>query len=361
MQLKNNYFIHSLAGSGKTTRLVKYALRFKNKKIIITTYTNKNLQEIISKINEINGCIPSNIQVITWFSFLLEELCRPYQRCLGIQERISNIRFMQGISVRYVPESKTQKHYFDGNGAIYSDKIGKFAYKCIEKTNDVINRLEKICDYLFIDEAQDLAGFDFEILNKLLDSKCRLIMVGDMRQNTFNTSPTSKNKSFAKNIHEWFKEKENLNKGKLKYLNICWRCNPQLCKFSDKVYPELGAAIPKNNIITGHDGLFYVKSSNLYEYIKLYSPLILINDVRAKNKVPNLPTMNYGLSKGLTVDRVLVVPTNDIKNYLKTGKLPTTKHKFYIAVTRARYSVAFLIDNKEDTTKFYFSDIKEYC
>lgn len=360
MQLKNNFFIHSLAGSGKTTRLVKYALRFKNKKIIITTYTNKNLQEIQKKFYEINGFIPANIQIATWFSFLLDECCRPYQKCMGIQHRITNIHFVTSISTKFVKKINVQKYYFDNNNAIYNDKIAEFANNCMSKTNNVINRLESICDYIFIDEAQDLSGYDFELLDRILESNLKIIMVGDSRQNTFNTSPTRKNKKFAQNIYEWFLEKQNKKKGILKFLTKCWRCNSLICNFADNIYPELEKSISKNVIKTGHDGIFYVRKNDFLSYCNQYNPTILVNDVRAKKNVPNMQTLNFGLSKGLTVNRTLIVPTKPIKDYLKKGKILTSKDKFYIAVTRAKYSVAFLIDDEENTTKWHFNAFSLY-
>lgn len=91
MQLQNNFFIHAVAGSGKTTRLIKLALRFKNNKILITTYTNKNTEEIKKKIISIIGYLPQNIEVKTWFGFLLSDCIRPYQRVLGFYNRIKDI------------------------------------------------------------------------------------------------------------------------------------------------------------------------------------------------------------------------------------------------------------------------------
>ena len=91
-----------------------------------------------------------------------------------------------------------------------------------------------------------------------------------------------------------------------------------------------------------------------------YSPLILINDKRAKRQVPNFKTLNYGLSKGITTDRVLIVTTEPIRKYLQKGTKPDSRDKFYIAVTRARYSTAFLVDDSVDLSKFYFKNICEY-
>ena len=65
------------------------------------------------------------------------------------------------------------------------------------------------------------------------------------------------------------------------------------------------------------------------------------------------PEMNYGESKGSTFDRVLIYPTEDIVDYLRTGNLEYiqafhTRAKLYVAVTRARYSVAFVLDYESD-------------
>lgn len=360
MQLNNNFFIHSLAGSGKTTRLVKYALKFKSKKIIITTYTNKNLDEIKKKFYELNGFIPSNVKITTWYTFLLDECCRPYQKLMGINERINNIFFPQRDPARFISETNIKKHYFNNDGAIYNNKIAKFAFKCAIKAPNVINRLEKITDYIFIDEAQDLAGYDFEIIDRILDSNIKAIMVGDSRQKTFTTSNTSKNKKHTNNIYGWFKQKQDGGKGILKSMKKCWRCNPQICLFADSIYPEFEKTVSKNDIKTGHDGIFYVKKSNLQKYIEEYSPLVLINDKRAKKYVPDSRTINYGLSKGITVDRTLIVTTEPIRKYLQKGTKPVSRDKFYIAVTRARYSTAFLVDDKADLGKFYFNSFPEY-
>ena len=73
-----------------------------------------------------------------------------------------------------------------------------------------------------------------------------------------------------------------------------------------------------------------------------------------------MSTLNFGLSKGLTVNRVLIVPTKPINDYLQKGKTLTSKDRFYIAVTRAKYSVAFLIEDNADFSKWHFKSIEEY-
>ena len=59
--------IIAAAGAGKTTFLVKKALEI-SENVLITTYTDANEQSIRDKFYEINGCIPSNVTIMPWFS-----------------------------------------------------------------------------------------------------------------------------------------------------------------------------------------------------------------------------------------------------------------------------------------------------
>ena len=56
--------------------------------------------------------------------------------------------------------------------------------------------------------------------------------------------------------------------------------------------------------------------------------------------------MNYGAVKGMTFSRTLIYPHGPLKAYLKTGDLKSAGKeiaKLYVAVTRARQSVAFVV------------------
>ena len=55
-----------------------------------------------------------------------------------------------------------------------------------------------------------------------------------------------------------------------------------------------------------------------------------------------------GKSKGLTYDRVLIYPTADMLKWIENHSMQLaskTKSKFYVALTRARYSVAVICKN----------------
>jgi DNA helicase-2/ATP-dependent DNA helicase PcrA len=361
MPLKNNILIHSTAGSGKTTCLVKIALNNPNKKILITTYTRNNTQEIKQKFLNMKGIVPKNVEIITWETFLLKNCVRPYQNLMGFEDRIYQVYFTNSdphlikkdgkfiYSIKKV--DNPQRYYLTSGGRIYSCKISEFAYDCtIVAKGNMISRLENCYDYIFIDEAQDFAGYDFEIMNLISASKhIKTVIVADKRQNTFDTHRSKKNKKYTDNILEWFNKIVEEKKAKLKHLNHTWRCNQMICDFSDALYPDLPKSTSKNNNETGHDGIFYVKKSNLHDYIQQYSPVILVYGKNSKKDLSeNIKTMNFGISKGLTFDRVVIIPTKPINTFLRNGTTPTgdgSKEKLYIAITRAKHSVAFLVDD----------------
>jgi DNA helicase-2/ATP-dependent DNA helicase PcrA len=76
-------------------------------------------------------------------------------------------------------------------------------------------------------------------------------------------------------------------------------------------------------------------------YCAIYKPQRLLYANAENNDI------NYGASKGLSFDRVLILPTVKIKEYLKNGDLgniESVKAKFYVALTRARFSVGIVCD-----------------
>jgi DNA helicase-2/ATP-dependent DNA helicase PcrA len=77
----------------------------------------------------------------------------------------------------------------------------------------------------------------------------------------------------------------------------------------------------------------------------MYSPQVLRYDKRTK--VEEFKPMNFGESKGLTFDRVLIFPHGLAKRWLSSGNIDHVKDslaKMYVGVSRARYSVALVFD-----------------
>jgi len=117
------------AGGGKTTRIVSEALKETKSQIAIVTYTRNNHKGIEEMFYDHGATIPARIEALTWFTFLLRELARPYRRVMHTQ-RIDGLFWEEGRSVPYVPESNTGAHYFIDGRYIYSDKISKFICEC---------------------------------------------------------------------------------------------------------------------------------------------------------------------------------------------------------------------------------------
>jgi DNA helicase-2/ATP-dependent DNA helicase PcrA len=194
----NNRIVLACAGSGKTTAIVDDACADTSHRSALITYTINGANEFSKTAYQRHGHVPPFVAVSTWYMFLLHHFVRPYQNCL-YAPRVSRINFNQGKSARYVPATDVQNHYFSQPGAIYRDKVSKFACKVIEQTGGLpIRRVAQLFDRIFIDESQDLAGFDLELVEHLLKSETGIMMVGDHRQATYTTNDASKNRRFAR-------------------------------------------------------------------------------------------------------------------------------------------------------------------
>lgn len=348
----SNKVIIAAAGAGKTTHLIEMALRLRNATILITTFTDENEKEIRTRFFQRNGCIPSNVVIQTWFSFLLQHGVRPYQGYL-YEKNIAGLLITNKQSACYSRETDIERHYLTVDKKIYSDKIAKFACKCDDKSNGaVISRLAKIYTHIFIDEVQDLAGYDLEFLDRLFLSPMEILLVGDPRQGTFSTNNFAKYKQFRQyNILLYFMNRQrkfNLDIDS-QSLNVNHRCVSEICNFSNKLYPDMVAVTSDNAIEIEHKGVYFLRPADIEEYLQRYSPIQLRSSKTTKTH-PSYPCLNFGSSKGLSFDRVLIYPTQPILDWIIKGieLKPTSKSKLYVAITRARYSVAIIYDYQDE-------------
>jgi DNA helicase-2/ATP-dependent DNA helicase PcrA len=337
----NNLAIIASAGSGKSTSIIEDALKNHTKRILITTFTIEGTEELKRIMVSKHGTIPKNVSIMTWMSFLIQECIRPYQLA-AFNCAISKPFFVQGRSTRGI--SKTAKHYYlCTNNDIYSDKLSEFAVYCDELTKGcVVRRLSKVFDHIYCDEFQDFAGYDFNLIEALLKTQTQINIVTDPRQATYSTNESAKNGKFKKAgvsalLEKW--EKEGLCRIDLN--NWSHRCNQKICDFADVLYPEFERTISKNVFNSGHDGVFRVKSNSVQEYISRYSPVVL----RYNKTTPweNESIRNFGAVKGRTFERVLLIPNGPLENILKGIKI-TSPSKYYVALTRAKHSVAICFD-----------------
>jgi len=348
MPLSKNRVIIACAGSGKTTQLVEEALAHQDRRILIVTYTISNTREIINKFGELNSGVPKHVDVMTWYGFLLRECARPYQRSMYTDKRIESIQFKQKQSARYSSETDIKRHYFMRGEFIYSDKIAKFVVKCNEVSGQLVtSRLGQVYTDIFIDEFQDLAGWDLDVIEMLMQSEISITMVGDPRQHTYATNNAPKNKQhLGANVLNLVEKWRKKRLCKVESRDKTYRCNSAICEFANRLWPGLPPMESLQSNETGHDGIFLVGEDVVPEYIKCFKPQILRYDKRTKNY--GFDAMNFGVAKGRQFKRVLVVPTKGIKKYLQNGdikEVKKSKDKFYVAITRAMHSVAFVYND----------------
>lgn len=313
----------------------------------VITYTNNNVAEIRAKAYERIRFVPQNLTISSWYTFLLHHLVRPYQNCL-CSRRVSRICFVKGISARGSRASDIRRHYFAQPGHIYGDKVSKFACEVISRTGGrPLARLAQMFDRIYIDESQDLAGFDLNLVELLLKSPISIILVGDHRQATFATNRALKNKHFAgANVIEKFKEWHKAGFCNLEYQNYSYRCTQAICDFADLLHPNLPRTESKNSRSTDHDGVFAVRRTDVPRYLATFSPQVLRYS-RKQHDIPGSP-ISFGSAKGMTFDRTLIFPHKALEKYLMTGNLRdagTDLPRIYVAVTRAKQSTAFVIED----------------
>jgi len=374
--MNNNTLIIASAGSGKTSHLVEGALRKSTESVLITTYTEANEREIRNKIVSKKGYVPSNITIQTWFSFLLQHGVRPYQSVLNDELHDVDIGFLLSnsrsgkkydsegnpISIGgrpiYWGEKDFFRYYFTKGKDIYSDKVSKFVCKVDQELKgELISRVSRIYKNIYIDEVQDLAGFDLDIIKSLFKSKSSVMLVGDPRQVTYLTHHTTKYGKYSEGNIKSFVENELGKRIKCEVdettLSVSHRNNQIICDYSSRLYSNL----PKSTackcgacrVMDDHMGVFIVKPSMVGKYLETYRPIQLRWDNRITVN-SNYPAMNFGESKGTTSNRVLIYPTRPMANWIKDNNAVLSSEgraKLYVALTRARLSATIVLDYEE--------------
>jgi len=341
----DNVAILAAAGSRKTDHIVESALAVTDGRVLITTYTNENQRQIVSRIEQKVGAIPPHISVMGWFSFLIAQCAKPYQRALtGAPLIIKGLNF-KGRRNRFTKKSNI-RYFLDNNADIYRDGVSDFVVALNEKTEGaVVERLERIFTHIFIDEVQDLVGYDLDVLDLLLVSGIKLILVGDPRQHTFATNIGPRNKKYrGAGLANWFAKRSDVCT--LEPRNYSYRCNQAICDFADAIYPNLPATTSIDVAPTGHYGIFHVAAEDVLGYIAEHHPVTVLRHDKNVDTA-GLLAMNIGVAKGSTFDRVMIFPTKPMLKYLEDGDETKLKapEKLYVAVTRARFSVAFVVPN----------------
>lgn len=190
--------IFAAAGSGKTTWIAREIATRQEIDVAVTTFTLLNHDRIVGRIWNEFGSIPNGVRIQPWFSFLLQDVVRPYQNYGGRVSRIKSVALVSGQSTRGIAKSE-KRYWFDTQGSIYTDKISEFAIRCDDLSNGaVLRRLARLYRHLYIDEVQDLAGYDLDLVERIIRSGLPVTMVGDPRQATYSTNQGGRHRQYRR-------------------------------------------------------------------------------------------------------------------------------------------------------------------
>ncbi|MBN9497817.1 MAG: UvrD-helicase domain-containing protein [Alphaproteobacteria bacterium] len=344
--MPSSEIIIAAAGGGKTTTIVDSALAAAERCALVT-YTINNTDEISRRFYDRARAIPPGVSVMTWYTFLLRDCVRPYMSAI-LTQPVAGFHFTNAKSAIGIARAKADIFFCDKRGYVYSDKVSQLACECDDAMKGaVMKRLAERFGRIYIDEVQDLAGWDLELVEKILRAGINVTLIGDHRQATYRTNPSPKNRQFQDyKIIDKFKLWNKKNLATLKFLTETHRCNQEIADFADRFFPKDEATVSRNKVVTGHDGVFLVGAKEVEAYRERFQPQVLRLSRQTK-ECDSMNPMNFGESKGLTFDRVLIFPHKAGKDWLGTGdysKIEKVASKLYVAATRARYSVGFVCD-----------------
>ncbi len=352
-----NYLTLAVAGSRKTQGIVEHCASLPpDRRALVLTYTQANQAELRHRLAKYAGK-HSGIVATGWFTFLLREFARPFLPFKFSGERVCGFNF----DGRPHQMAKGRSRFIDSNGAVYACELGRLAHELIGAScGALLRRLECIYDEILIDEVQDLSAHDWEIVDVLLGSALEVWMVGDIRQSVLSTNPRSnKNKKYAyAEAVRWFRERETSGVLHITERVTTWRCHPKIAEFSDTIFDSswsFPVTESQNETVTDHDGVFLLRREHVDEYMARFRPLCL-RDSANSGKTLDLDYINFRLAKGMTCERVLIVPTSGILKFVQTGMHldPVPAAKLYVAVTRAAQSVAIVADDPGDSPLPYW-------
>lgn len=337
------------AGSGKTTSIASEACAKNKSRQALVTYTINGARELREKVIQQHGYVPEHIEVFTWFTFLMRHFVRPYQRAMFDARPVRRLTWVNKQSTRGISKTATERFYFSSSTGIYSDKVSQFACDVISAAkNAPLDRVADIYGAIYIDEAQDLAGYDLDLVELLLKSSVNVSLVGDVRQGTYKTNHSNRNRKYSgAAIIDKFEEWKKANLCALDYSSISHRCVQSICDLADQLYPGLPGATSKNVTATGHEGVFAVRESDVPAYVAKYAPQPMRLDARTRVQLDGV--INYGAAKGMTFDRTILFPHGSFRKAILEGDFSIlgdaaiTIAKVYVGLTRARQSVAIVV------------------
>jgi superfamily I DNA/RNA helicase len=322
--------VFAVAGSGKTRMLIE-SLSLE-RKCLILTFTDNNLVNLRSRVMQKFGYVPHTITLATYFSFLNSFCYRPLF-AMAIKTKGFNWDVPPARTLKFSRDSVN--YYVDGTQRIYYGRLALFLEKW-KAIPDIVGRVEKYFDSFLVDEVQDFAGHDFNLLSAVVAaSSVDVLLVGDFYQHTFDTS---RDGATNKSLHDdYAKYRDRFRKIGIEIddqsLIKSHRCAPAICDF---VNAQLGIEMRAH----GEQEALVEMVSDQGRADELFADDATVKLFYSESGKYRCHSLNWGGSKGLDhfIDVCVVLPDNVAKAY-KKGNLKTlpasTRNKLYVACTRA--------------------------
>ncbi|HEU5472704.1 MAG TPA: UvrD-helicase domain-containing protein [Actinophytocola sp.] len=347
--MPDNQLTLAVAGSRKTQSIVEAcAAASPDERILVLTYTTANQDELRRRIVSQVGSRPP-IEIMGWFTFLIRHFVKPALPFVYPGARVAGFDFAS--DPQHYTSNKAYGRYFNAQAQARRVHLAQLATRVADASRGAaVACLSRIYNTIYIDETQDLCGYDLEILLQLMKAPIAVRMVGDVRQAAILTNDReSKHKRYQyMRIWDWFREQQKKGHLLIEQRSQTWRCRQEIASFADSLFDpswEFSPTISVNTTHTDHDGLFLVREGDVPAYLERFDPLLLRQSAgSAKNKPYNF--MNFRLAKGLSWPRVMIWPTGNICKFLRSGARLEDRAAadFYVAVTRAEQSVAIVLD-----------------
>lgn len=324
----------AVAGSGKTSFIIgKLSLQ---KRSLIVTYTDANYENLKRKIlTKFDGHWPENITLFTYFQFLYR-FC--YKPLLSEEIGARGITFCR--PERLYAKIGSYDFYFSKKSFFYSNRLSRFLEDYLE---EIQNRLTKYFDEFIIDEVQDIAGRDFNFLEKLFSTKINMLFVGDFNQHTYSTSYDGNvNKNLFKNSKIY--ESKFISNGFVcdRTLQKSWRCSENVCSF---IREKLNIPIYSNRSKDELSEVVFISAEDQIQEIFNDKNIVKLHFKNAA--LYGSDHRNWGDTKGedhyLDVCILLNKTTSAfLKDNNPKDLALITRNKLYVAITRAHRNVYFI-------------------
>ena len=349
-------FVHACAGSGKTQYIIDHCSQSQpNVRRLIITLTLNGQDELEERLQKnILPSVPAP-EVTGWYAFLINHIVRPYLPLLFPGQRVTGFIFDPGDArknLRYKKKTDPRR-YFSETGVIYKDNLEELATGLIDKAGGLVeNRLRLIYDEILIDEAQDVSRSGLDVIACLLrQDSVRCLLVGDSRQSLLDSSLASRKnrKADRQNLMEWYREFEKSGRLRIDEKVETYRFNQAIADFSDTIFPKrfgFSSTVSRMNDKSSHDGVFLLAKEDLGHYVAEFNPTVLRHSIKSWRDQTAHNPITFGNSKGRTYQRVVILATGAIQGFcLKSIELKEKSAcAFYVAVTRAQYSVAIVVN-----------------